>query len=175
MVSKVHESKGRQEQVVEKVADLAMQLGGRHLAIYGNPQPPRSRSANSSCLILRAYLKTCNWGVTGTAGGEFELAPVRGLSRNCPITRPCKSLVRVKVLEIADAMIQSIARSVGPWNPEPAAMVRPGWGCWPAPIFNADAVGSKWVRFRPWCCCSWRLCRVWRCWIGGQTTNKLPA
>ena len=46
-------------QVIERVASLAMRLGGRHLADYGATRSRHDFTQRQlmACLILRAYLK----------------------------------------------------------------------------------------------------------------------
>ncbi len=111
-------------QVVERVADLAMQLGGRHLADYGATRSRHDFTQRQlmSCLILRAYLKTTYRGVLELLAVSPSLRRCLGLNEKLPhFTTLQKFSARSKVLEIADAMIQSIARSVGPREPEPSA------------------------------------------------------
>jgi hypothetical protein len=45
---------------IEKVAEMAMQLGGKHLADYGATRSRHDFTQRQlmACLILRAYLKT---------------------------------------------------------------------------------------------------------------------
>ena len=117
-------AKAGKEQVVERVADLAMQLGGRHLADYGATRSRHDFTQRQlmSCLILRAYLKTTYRGVLELLAVSPSLRGCLGLSEKLPhYTTLQKFSARSKVLEIADAMIQSIARSVGPMEPEPSA------------------------------------------------------
>ena len=50
---------------VERVAELAMKLGGKHLADYGSARSRHDFTQRQlmACLILRAYLKTTYRGV----------------------------------------------------------------------------------------------------------------
>jgi hypothetical protein len=112
------------EQVIERVAELAMQLGGRHLANYGATRSRHDFTQRQlmSCLILRAYLKTTYRGVLELLAISPSLRRCLGLGDKLPhYTTLQKFSARSKVLEIADAMIQSIARAVGRLEPEPEA------------------------------------------------------
>ena len=110
--------------VVERVADLAMQLGGRHLADYGATTSRHDFTQRQlmACLILRAYLKTTYRGVLELLAVSPSLRRCLGLSEKLPhYSTLAKFSDRSKVLEIVDVMIQSIARAVGQREPNPAA------------------------------------------------------
>src|SRR5258708_6049013 len=99
--------------VIEKVAELAMQLGGKHLADYGATRSRHDFTQRQlmACLILRAYLKTTYRGVLEFLSVSPALRKHLGLGDKLPhYTTLQKFSARSKVLEIADAMIQSIAR-----------------------------------------------------------------
>jgi hypothetical protein len=111
-------------EVVERVAEMAMQLGGRHLADYGATRSRHDFTQRQlmSCLILRAYLKTTYRGVLELLAVSPSLRACLGLGEKLPhYSTLAKFSDRSKVLEIADAMIQSIARAVGRLEPEPEA------------------------------------------------------
>jgi hypothetical protein len=112
------------EQVIERVAELAMQLGGKHLADFGATRSRHDFTQRQlmSCLILRAYLKTTYRGVLELLAVSPSLRRCLGLSEKLPhYTTLQKFSARSNVLEIADAMIQSIARAAGRLEPEPEA------------------------------------------------------
>src|SRR3974390_3302952 len=87
-------SKGQSKiPVVERVAELAMKLGQKHLAEYGATTTRRDFTHRQlmSCLILRAYLKTrigecwiC-WPPGPACANGWDWA------RSCRILRPCRS------------------------------------------------------------------------------------
>lgn len=109
---------------IEKVAEMAMQLGGKHLADYGAPRSRHDFTQRQlmACLILRAYLKATYRGVLEFLSVSPSLRKHLGLGEKLPhYTTLQKFSARSKVLEVADAMIQSIARSVGRLEPEPEA------------------------------------------------------
>ena len=112
------------ETVIERVAELAMKLGGRHLAEYGATTSRKDFTQRQlmTCLILRAYLKTTYRGVLEFLQISPRLRETMGMTDKLPhYSTLAKFSERSKVLEIADAMIQSIARAVGRLEPEPAA------------------------------------------------------
>src|ERR1700735_3603616 len=129
----MNESKpaGGELAVIEKVGELAMKLGQRHLAAYGanTSRHDFTQRQLMACLILRAYLKTTYRGVLEFLSVSPSLRKHLGLDDKLPhYTTLQKFSARSKVLEIADAMIESIARAHGKLEPEPkaAAMDAPG-------------------------------------------------
>src|SRR5277367_4710859 len=103
------------EPVVERVADLAMQLGSRHLADYGATTSRHDFTQRQlmSCLILGAYLKTTYRGVLELLAISPSLRECLGLREKLPYySTLAKFGDRSHVLAIADAMIQSIAPRV---------------------------------------------------------------
>jgi hypothetical protein len=62
-------------QVVERVAELAMKLGGRHLSDYGAARSRHDFTQRQlmACLILRADLKTTYRGVDMPLRTELEI------------------------------------------------------------------------------------------------------
>jgi hypothetical protein len=110
--------------VVERVAELAMQLGGKHLAAYGATTSRKDFTQRQlmACLILRAYLKTTYRGVLELLSVSPSLRACLGLGEALPhYTTLQKFSARNQVLAIADKMIQSIARAYGRIDPEPKA------------------------------------------------------
>lgn len=107
--------------VVERVAELAMQLGRRHLADYGATRSRHDFTQRQlmACLILRAYLKTTYRGVLELLSVSPALRARLGLGDKLPhFTTLQKFSARSKVLEIADAMIRTIGRAAGRRSPD---------------------------------------------------------
>jgi Transposase DDE domain len=103
-------------QVIERVASLAMRLGGRHLADYGATRSRHDFTQRQlmACLILRAYLKTTYRGVLELLVISPNLRAALGLADKLPhYTTLQKFSARSQVLAIADAMIRTIGRSAG--------------------------------------------------------------
>ena len=103
-------------QVIERVASLAMQLGGRHLADFGATRSRHDFTQRQlmACLILRAYLKTTYRGVLELLAISPNLREALGLHDKLPhYTTLQKFSARSQVLAIADAMIRKIGRSAG--------------------------------------------------------------
>jgi hypothetical protein len=110
--------------VLERVAEKAMQLGGKHLADYGATRSRHDFTQRQlmACLILRAYLKTTYRGVIEYLQVSPPLKKCLGMGDKLPhYTTLQKFSARSKVLEIADAMIKTIARAHGKMEPEPKA------------------------------------------------------
>ena len=101
---------------VERVAELAMRHGGRHLADYGATRSRHDFTQRQlmGCLILRAYLKTTYRGVLELLAVSPSLREALGLQDKLPhYTTLQKFSARSQVLAIADAMIRSIGRAAG--------------------------------------------------------------
>ena len=101
---------------VERVAELAMRLGWRHLADYGATRSRHDFTQRQlmACLILRAYLKTTYRGVLELLAVSPNLRAALGLQDKLPhYTTLQKFSARSQVLAIADAMIRSIGRAAG--------------------------------------------------------------
>jgi Transposase DDE domain len=110
--------------VIERVAELAMQLGQKHLSDYGATRSRHDFTQRQlmACLILRAYLKTTYRGVLELLSISPGLRQCLGLGDKLPhYTTLQKFSARSQVLEIADAMIGTIGRSAGRGEPEPTA------------------------------------------------------
>ena len=136
-----------EDAMVERVAELAMKLGGRHLADYGATRSRHDFTQRQlmACLILRAYFKTTYRGVLELLAVSPNLREALGMADKLPhYTTLQKFSARSQVLAIADAMIRTIGRAAG--APElPRARrrwMRRGWRRRrPAPIFSAAAGG----------------------------------
>jgi len=101
---------------VERVAELAMRLGGKHLADYGSARRRHDFTQRQlmACLILRAYLKTTYRGVLELLAVSPNLREVLGMPDKLPhYTTLQKFSARSQVLAIADAMIRTIGRAAG--------------------------------------------------------------
>jgi len=102
--------------LIERVAALAMKLGQRHLASYGATRSRHDFTQRQlmACLILRAYLKTTYRGVLEFLSVSPSLRDQLGLTEKLPhYTTLQKFSDRSGVLQIADAMIKSIAQAAG--------------------------------------------------------------
>src|SRR5271155_1223146 len=102
--------------VIERVAALAMQLASRHLADYGATRSRHDFTQRQlmACLIVRAYTKTTYRGVIEFLSVSPSVCQVLGLQDQLPhYTTLQKFSARSKVLEIADAMIQTIGQAAG--------------------------------------------------------------
>ena len=108
--------KGNRKTTVERVAELAMKLGVRHLADYGATRSRHDFTQRQlmACLILRAYLKTTYRGVLELLSVSPNLREVLGMQDKLPhYTTLQKFSARSQVLAIADAMIRTIGRAAG--------------------------------------------------------------
>ena len=117
-------------QKLEKIAELAMGLGRKHLADYGAARSRHDFTQRQlmSCLILRAYLKTTYRGLIELLDGHTRLRVVLGMADKLPhYTTLQKFSARSEVLKIADAMIAQIGtaalRAQGRKAPEVAVAV----------------------------------------------------
>jgi hypothetical protein len=108
--------KAAQKTTVERVAELAMRLGGRPLADYGSARSRHDFTQRQlmACLILRAYLKTTYRGVLELLAVSPNLRAALGMAAKLPpYTTLQKFSARSQVLAIADAMIRTIGRAAG--------------------------------------------------------------
>ena len=108
--------KATKKTTVERVAELAMKLGGRHLADYGATRSRHDFTQRQlmACLILRAYLKTTYRGVLELLAVSPNLREALGMQGKLPhYTTLQKFSARSQVLAIADAMIRTIGRAAG--------------------------------------------------------------
>jgi hypothetical protein len=89
------------ESLVERVAEMGMVLGGKHLADYGASRSRHDFTQRQlmTCLILRAYLKTTYRGVLDLLTARPNLRQVLGLGAKLPyFTTLQKFSARSKVL-----------------------------------------------------------------------------
>lgn len=99
---------------LERIAELAMRLGGKHLADYGSARSRHDFTQRQlmSLLILRAYLKTTYRGLVELLEGHSRLRSVLGMEDKLPhYTTLQKFSARSEVLKIADAMIAQIGQA----------------------------------------------------------------
>jgi hypothetical protein len=110
--------------VVEKVAELAMRLGQRHLAQYGATRSRHDFTQRQlmSCLILRVYLKTTYRGLLDLLQASPSLRERMGLSEKLPhFTTLQKFSTRSEVLAIAQKLVAEIGREARSQAPEVVA------------------------------------------------------
>ncbi len=118
------DGKAKPETQAVRVAELAMKLGGRHLADYGAVTSRKDFTQRQlmTCLILRAYFKTTYRGLLEILELSPRLCEVMGMADKRPhYSTLHKFSTRSQVLAIADLLIQSVAQAVGKLEPEPAA------------------------------------------------------
>ena len=112
-------------ETIEQVAQMAMDLGRKHLADYGATRSRHDFTQRQlmSCLILRAYLKTTYRGLLEVLAVSSSLRACLGLTEKLPhYTTLQKFSGRARVLEIAQQMIATIAQAAfQPARPVPAA------------------------------------------------------
>ena len=102
--------------LIERVAGLAMKLGARHLSDYGATRSRHDFTQRQlmACLILKAYLKTTYRGLFDILAVSPDLRERLGLGEKLPhYTTLQKFSARSRVLQIADAMIRTIAEAAG--------------------------------------------------------------
>jgi transposase len=104
--------------VIERVAELAMKLGGKYLAPYGSVKSRKDFTQRQlmTCLILKHYLRTSYRGVMDFLSGHQALREVIGLEHKLPhYTALQKFSARSEVVAIATQMMaemgtQALAR-----------------------------------------------------------------
>jgi hypothetical protein len=99
---------------VERIGELAMKLGNRHLADYGSTRSRHDFTQRQlmSCLILRSYLKTTYRGLVDLLGGHGNLRRILGMEGKLPhYTTLQKFSARKDVIAVADAMIAQIGEA----------------------------------------------------------------
>ncbi len=99
---------------IERVAQLAMSLGQKHLAPYGSVKSRHDFTQRQlmSCLILKAYLKTSYRGLVDWLQGHGALRKALGLEEKLPhYTALQKFSARKDVLAVAEALIARIGRA----------------------------------------------------------------
>lgn len=110
--------------VVEKVAELAMRLGQRHLAEYGATTSRKDFTQRQlmSCLIMRVYLKTTYRGLLDLLGASPKLREQLGLGEKLPhFTTLQKFSTRSEVLAIAQKIVAEIGQKASQQAPEVVA------------------------------------------------------
>src|SRR6202040_126949 len=108
--------------VVERVAELAMQLGRRPLADYGATRSRHDFTQRQlmTCLILRAYLKTTYRGVLDLLAASPSLRERMGMADKLPhFTTLQKFSCRKEVLAIAQKLVAEIGRQAAAQGPGP--------------------------------------------------------
>jgi hypothetical protein len=101
---------------VEGVAELAMRLGGQHLADHGSSRSRHDFTQRQllACLILRACLQTTYRGVLELLAVSPNLREALGRQDKLPHYTPLEKFsARSQVLAIADAMIRTLGRAAG--------------------------------------------------------------
>lgn len=139
---------------LERVAALAMKLGGRHLADYGATRSRHDFTQRQlmTCLILRAYLKTTYRGVLEHLKNCPALRRELGLDDKLPhYSTLQKFSTRSQVLAIADAIIQTIGAAAVAADPQGqfAAMDSTGMERTAASIYYQTRSGKRrhqWVK-----------------------------
>jgi hypothetical protein len=99
--------------LVERVTELAMTLGRRHLAEYGAPRSRHDFTQRQlmTCLVLRAYLKTTYRGVLDLLAASPNLRQRMGLTEKLPhFTTLQKFSARSQVLTIAQKLVADIGQ-----------------------------------------------------------------
>ena len=139
---------------LERVAALAMKVGGRHLADYGATRSRHDFTQRQlmTCLILRAYLKTTYRGVLEHLKNCPGLRREMGLEDKLPhYSTLQKFSTRSQVLAIADAIIQTIGKAAVAADPQGqfAAMDATGLERTAASIYYQTRSGKRrhqWVK-----------------------------
>jgi hypothetical protein len=139
--------------LVEKVAELAMRLGRRHLADYGATTSRHDFTQRQlmTCLILRAYLKTTYRGVVDLLAASPNLRERIGLTEKLPhFTALQKFSGRSQVLAIAQKIVAEIGQAAAAQAPaQPAAMDATGMALTTASDYFRTRKGGKvrkWVK-----------------------------
>lgn len=117
--------------LVERVAELAMKLGQKHLADYGATRSRHDFTQRQlmTCLILRAYLKTTYRGVIEQLSVSQQLRTVLGLGEKLPhYTTLQKFSARSQVVAIAQQMMAAIGKVAARQEPSPTAAVMDSTG-----------------------------------------------
>jgi hypothetical protein len=105
---------------VERVVELAMQLGQRHLAQYGATTSRHDFTQRQllTCLILRAYLKTTYRGVLDLLAASPTLRERMGLADKLPhFTTLQKFSQRSEVLAIVQKLVADLGRTAAAQRP----------------------------------------------------------
>jgi Transposase DDE domain len=117
--------------VVEQVAEMAMQLGRRHLADYGATTSRHDFTQRQlmACLILRIYLNTTYRGVLDLLATSASLRARLGLTEKLPhYSTLQKFSTRSQVLAIAEQLLATIGRSAAAQAGEPPTVAMDATG-----------------------------------------------
>jgi len=117
--------------LIEQVVELAMKLGGEHLADYGATTSRHDFTQRQlmTCLILRVYLGTTYRGVLDRLAASSELRERMGLGEKLPhFTTLQKFSSRSKVVEIAQVMLSKIAAIAALQRPQDNAVAMDATG-----------------------------------------------
>jgi len=146
-------SKTAKAPLIERVAELAMKLGQRHLADYGATTSRHDFTQRQllSCLILRAYLKTTYRGVLEIIEVSPSLQRCLGLNGKLPhYTTLQKFSARSQVLAIAQKLVAEIGQVAAAQKPgQAAAMDATGMALTTASDYFLTRKGGKvrkWVK-----------------------------
>lgn len=99
---------------LQKVAQMAMRLGRKHLADYGATRSRHdfTQAQLMCCLVLKAYLKTTYRGVLEIISESESLRQTLGLEEKLPhFTTLQKFSERSQVPQIAQAMVASLGQA----------------------------------------------------------------
>jgi hypothetical protein len=140
--------------MIERVAELAMQLGQRYLAPYGATRSRHDFTQRQlmSCLVLRAYLKTTYRGVLEILEMSPRLREQLGLHEKLPhFTTLQKFSGRSEVLAIVKRLIAAVGQAADAQGPEDqaAAMDSTGLAITPASGYFRSRSGQSrrsWVK-----------------------------
>lgn len=147
------------ETTLEKVANLAMRLGARHLADYGAVRSRHDFTQRQlmSCLILRAYLKATYRGAMEIIGASGVLRRALGLEHKLPhFTTLQKFSGRSDVAAIAREMVATIGRAVVEAQPRSPGGARKREAAAMDSTGLSAGVASEYFRSR-----SGKKCRLW--------------
>jgi hypothetical protein len=111
-------------QLIEQVAELAMQLSRPYLSEYGATRSRHDFTQRQllSCLVLRAYLKTTYRGLVEVLAVSSRLRRSLGLEEKLPhYTTLQKFSARSKVLEITQQLIAHIGKVAAGQEDSPTA------------------------------------------------------
>src|SRR5438034_5847186 len=118
-------------EIIEQVAQMAMDLGRKHLADYGAARSRHDFTQRQlmTCLILRAYLKTTYRGVMEVLLESAELRQRMGLADKVPhFTTLQKFSGRSQVTAIAQQLIGRIGQMVAQQQAKPQAVAMDSTG-----------------------------------------------
>jgi len=139
--------------LIERVVELAMALGRRHLADYGATTSRHDFTQRQlmTCLILRAYLKTTYRGALDVLAASASLRQRMGLAAKLPhFTTLQKFSGRSQVPAIAQKLVAEIGRRAAAHTPaQPAAMDATGMALTTASDYFRTRKGGqvrKWVK-----------------------------